>query len=92
MSFINSRLTYVSVSRGRDDAQIYTNDVEKLGEQLSRGVSKQSALETGHDRFQGGPGFVPGFPGYCTENATSTASSKKKATTRPSKRRVDLIC
>jgi ATP-dependent exoDNAse (exonuclease V) alpha subunit len=42
---INSRLAYVSVSRGRYDAQIYTNDAEKLGEQLSRDVSKQSALE-----------------------------------------------
>jgi hypothetical protein len=46
---INSRLAYVSVSRGRFDAQIYTNDAEKLGEQLSRDVSKQSALETGHE-------------------------------------------
>jgi conjugative relaxase-like TrwC/TraI family protein len=46
---INSRLAYVSVSRGRYDAQIYTNDVGKLGEQLSRNVSKLSALETEHE-------------------------------------------
>ena len=46
---VNSRLAYVSVSRGRYDAQIYTNDAEKLGEELSRDVSKQSALETEHD-------------------------------------------
>jgi ATP-dependent exoDNAse (exonuclease V) alpha subunit len=46
---INSRLAYVSVSRGRYDTQIYTNDVEKLGEELSRDVSKQSAMETGHE-------------------------------------------
>ncbi len=46
---VNSRLAYVSVSRGRYDAQIYTNDGEKLGEELSRDVSKQSALETGHE-------------------------------------------
>jgi uncharacterized cupredoxin-like copper-binding protein len=45
---INSRLAYVSVSRGRYDAQIFTNDAEKLGEGLSRDVSKQSAIETGH--------------------------------------------
>jgi len=45
---VNSRLAYVSVSRGRYDAQIYTNDAEKLGEELSRDVSKQSALETVH--------------------------------------------
>jgi ATP-dependent exoDNAse (exonuclease V) alpha subunit len=45
---INSRLAYVSVSRARYDAQIYTNDADKLGEGLSRDVSKQSALETDH--------------------------------------------
>jgi ATP-dependent exoDNAse (exonuclease V) alpha subunit len=43
---INSRLAYVSVSRARYDAQIYTNYAQKLGEELSRDVSKQSALET----------------------------------------------
>ena len=46
---INSRLAYVSVSRGRYDAQIYTNDGEKLGEELSRDVSKHAALGTEHD-------------------------------------------
>jgi conjugative relaxase-like TrwC/TraI family protein len=45
---INSRLAYVAVSRGRYDAQIYTNDAGKLGEELSREVSKQSALEIEH--------------------------------------------
>jgi hypothetical protein len=29
---------HVSLSRGRYDAQIYTNDAEKLGEDLSRDV------------------------------------------------------
>jgi len=46
---VNSRLAYVSVSRGRYDAQIYTNDAGKLGEELSRDVSKQTAMETGHE-------------------------------------------
>ena len=46
---VNSRLAYVSVSRGRYDAQIYTNDAQKLSEELSRDVSKQSALETRHE-------------------------------------------
>ena len=45
---INSRLAYVSVSRGRYDAQIYTNNVEELVEELRRNVSKQTALETEH--------------------------------------------
>lgn len=42
-------------SRARFDAQNCTNDVGKLGEELSRDVSKQSALEPGHEtdaRFQ----------------------------------------
>jgi len=30
---INSRVAYVAVSRGQFDAQIYTNDGEKLGEE-----------------------------------------------------------
>jgi ATP-dependent exoDNAse (exonuclease V) alpha subunit len=46
---INSRLAYVAVSRGQFDAQIYTNDGEKLGEELSRDVSKHAALGTEHD-------------------------------------------
>jgi ATP-dependent exoDNAse (exonuclease V) alpha subunit len=46
---INSRLAYVSVSRGRYDAQIYTNDVDKLGAGLSHDISKQAALEIEHE-------------------------------------------
>ncbi len=46
---INSRLAYVAVSRARHDAQIYTNDAVKLGEGLSRDVSKHAALEAAHE-------------------------------------------
>jgi ATP-dependent exoDNAse (exonuclease V) alpha subunit len=56
---VNSRLAYVSVSRGRYDAQIYTNDAGTLGEELSRDVSKQAALVTDHgmnDRDQSNAG------------------------------------
>lgn len=42
---INSRLAYVSVSRGRYDAQIYTDDKAGLVEGLAREFSKQSAVE-----------------------------------------------
>jgi conjugative relaxase-like TrwC/TraI family protein len=42
---VNRRLAYVAVSRGRYDAQIYTNDKGQLGEALSRDVSQRSALE-----------------------------------------------
>jgi len=50
---INSRLAYVSVSRGRYDAQIYTNDGGRLGEELSREVSKESALDVAMNRDHG---------------------------------------
>jgi|SRR5208282_270327 len=66
---VNSRLAYVSVSRGRYDAQIYTNDAGKLGEDLSRDVSKQSALETEHE--VGGQD-----QGHATENAAHESASE----------------
>jgi len=42
---LNSRMAYVSVSRGRYDAQIYTNDVATLGQELSRDVSHSPAIQ-----------------------------------------------
>lgn len=44
---INQRFAYVSVSRASHDAQIFTNDVAALAENLSRDVSKVSALDFG---------------------------------------------
>jgi conjugative relaxase-like TrwC/TraI family protein len=43
---VNRRLAYVAVSRGRYDAQIYTNDKTALAEGLGRDVSHRSALES----------------------------------------------
>jgi conjugative relaxase-like TrwC/TraI family protein len=43
---VNRRLAYVAVSRGRYDAQIYTNDKSALAEGLGREVSHRSALES----------------------------------------------
>jgi ATP-dependent exoDNAse (exonuclease V) alpha subunit len=40
---LNSRMAYVSVSRGQWDAQIFTNDREKLPQALGHDVSHQSA-------------------------------------------------
>ncbi|MGH8276818.1 MAG: ATP-dependent DNA helicase, partial [Steroidobacteraceae bacterium] len=42
---VNRRLAYVAVSRGRYDAQLYTNDKSHLTEQLSRDVSHRTATE-----------------------------------------------
>jgi len=40
---LNSRMAYVAISRGAQDAQIFTNDATALGRELSRDVSRQSA-------------------------------------------------
>jgi conjugative relaxase-like TrwC/TraI family protein len=42
---LNSRMAYVAVSRGQWDAQIFTNDREKLPQALGRDVSHQSAYK-----------------------------------------------
>jgi ATP-dependent exoDNAse (exonuclease V) alpha subunit len=42
---VNRRLAYVAVSRGRLDAQIYTNNTAHLAQALSRDVGHQSAME-----------------------------------------------
>jgi len=48
---VNRRLAYVAVSRGRYDAQLYTNDAAKLSEALSRDVSKHAALDVEVNRI-----------------------------------------
>ena len=40
---LNSRMAYVAVSRGAEDAQLYTNDREKLPKALGHDVSHESA-------------------------------------------------
>jgi conjugative relaxase-like TrwC/TraI family protein len=42
---LNARFAYVSISRARLDAEIYTNNAESLGARLSSDVGKTSALE-----------------------------------------------
>jgi ATP-dependent exoDNAse (exonuclease V) alpha subunit len=42
---VNQRLAYVALSRGRYDAQIYTDGKAKLARALNRDVSHRSALE-----------------------------------------------
>ena len=41
---INNRLAYVALSRASDDARIYTNDAETLGQRLAADITKTSAL------------------------------------------------
>ena len=49
---VNRRLAYVAVSRGRYDAQLYTNDKGHLTEQLSRDVSHRSAMEPAAQKIE----------------------------------------
>ena len=46
-ALVNRRLAYVAISRGRFDAQIYTDDVSRLRQALNRDVSKSAALDVG---------------------------------------------
>jgi len=68
---VNSRLAYVSISRERYDAQIYTNDEDRLGEGLSRDVSKESAIETGYE-----PGVQD--QGHASANAARESVSEPR--------------
>ena len=43
--WLTTRFAYVSVSRARHDAQIYTNDGSKLSHSLSRESSQRTAIE-----------------------------------------------
>lgn len=42
-------MSYVAVSRAREDAVVYTNSEAELGEALGRQVNKQMALEAVHE-------------------------------------------
>ena len=52
-ALVNQRLAYVAVSRGRYDAQIYTDDAQELVQAISRGREFASALETSTLRSRG---------------------------------------
>jgi conjugative relaxase-like TrwC/TraI family protein len=48
---VNSRFAYVSVSRASHDAKIFTNDASTLTQNLSRDVSKASAIDFGTNKI-----------------------------------------
>jgi ATP-dependent exoDNAse (exonuclease V) alpha subunit len=56
---INRRFAYVAVSRGRYDAQIYTNDKARLADTLGREASHRSALEPSVGPQSGGRSIEP---------------------------------
>jgi len=56
---VNRRLAYVAVSRGRYDAQVYTNDKGQLAAQLSRDMSHRSAMEPSRESISSGREIEP---------------------------------
>jgi len=44
-NLINTRLAYVSISRASDDARVYTNNVETLGDRLASDITKSAAVD-----------------------------------------------
>ncbi|HEY1743851.1 MAG TPA: MobF family relaxase [Granulicella sp.] len=44
-SLINTRLAYVAISRASDDARVYTNSAETLGQRLATDISKTAAID-----------------------------------------------
>jgi ATP-dependent exoDNAse (exonuclease V) alpha subunit len=47
-ALLNRRFAYVAISRGRFDAQVFTNDKAQVANTLDREVSHRSALEIEH--------------------------------------------
>jgi conjugative relaxase-like TrwC/TraI family protein len=58
-TLVNRRFAYVAVSRGRIDAQLYTNDKSQVAYALGREVSHRSALEMSAVREQSAPQIQP---------------------------------
>jgi conjugative relaxase-like TrwC/TraI family protein len=56
---VNRRLAYVAVSRGRYDAQVYTNDKTSLAEGLGRDVSHRSAMESSRESASSAHAIAP---------------------------------
>ena len=70
MGTFNSRLAYVAISRASEDARVYTNNAETLGERLASDITKTAA----HDLALYTPG-APSMPGP-EVGSRSTAPSR----------------
>jgi ATP-dependent exoDNAse (exonuclease V) alpha subunit len=69
---VNSRMAYVSVSRGQYDAQIYTNNRSELAHDLSRHVSQPTS--TGQEIEPAGQKSEPGRRRNPSSRSKPTAS------------------
>ena len=52
---INNRLAYVSISRASEEARIYTNDAQSLGQRLASDVTKTAAVNLPESSSHGRP-------------------------------------
>ena len=79
---VNSRMAYVAVSRGRYDAQIYTNDKSELAQHLSRDVSHPTAIHTGQERGPDvGQKISPSAVGHDTAQDHGSVASQSQGHT-----------
>jgi hypothetical protein len=67
---VNERMAYVSVSRARYDAHIYTNDEAELAHDLSREATHSTAI----DAEQEGPEHSTGIPEHQPSEASNAQS------------------
>ncbi len=70
---VNARMAYVAVSRGRYDAQIFTNDKSELAHDLGREFSQRAATDQEHQHDHGfgqkiGPSSAGHEPGQQHEH------------------------
>ncbi|MGH9352848.1 MAG: hypothetical protein ACRD2G_11920 [Terriglobia bacterium] len=66
---LNSRFAYVSISRARYEAKIYTDNAQAIGIELSREVSKRAAMEHAPEQNQ----RRPNVSGQCISSRRTSA-------------------
>jgi ATP-dependent exoDNAse (exonuclease V) alpha subunit len=73
---VNERMAYVSVSRARYDAHIYTNDQAELAHDLNREATHSTATDTGQEQDpEYSTGIVEQQPSEAIESDISNAQS-----------------
>lgn len=73
---VNERMAYVSVSRARYDAHIYTNDQTELAHDLSREATHSTAIDAGLEQgTETSTGIIEQQPSEAIASETSNAQS-----------------
>ncbi|MDQ3254013.1 MAG: hypothetical protein M3R15_08920, partial [Acidobacteriota bacterium] len=85
---LNQRMSYVAISRAREDAMVYTYIADELGEALDQQVDKEMALEewqTDQLSITTNQQAVHGVAGYCGRPTRRSKSWKRGSERRSSK-------